>query len=191
MVTKRMIYDWLDTKEQEAVDLVSEGRQQAREDFLGKLYEKLTIPELAKSLYPKFQELYDTISNWKNTYVYNTPEISNIAYYRENILSSLEKVVEEKEESTRLAIIRLFDVKTNNCKELVQYDRTYENCKDSIHRNYASLRGNIKLLKNAKEAVEYMKSLGINVSDLESLDVPTTCTALSTNIDTKYLFISK
>ena len=84
-------------------------------------------------------------------------------------------------------------------KAMIDYDisdETPENQKmrdkirtmrNKIHRNYDNLILNVKNMKNAKLACEYLKEIGFDVSDIEVKEEM--CTSLAANIDTTYLFI--
>ena len=56
-----------------------------------------------------------------------------------------------------------------------------------INRNYENLIFNVKNMKNAKLACEYLKEVGFDVSNIEVKEK--VCTSLAANIDTTYLFI--
>lgn len=57
---------------------------------------------------------------------------------------------------------------------------------DEIRRNYENLIINVKSLKSAKLACEYLESLGFDISKVSEKEE---CTALAVDVDTRYLFV--
>ena len=55
--------------------------------------------------------------------------------------------------------------------------------------NYRNVIANVSNMKNAKLAMEYLKSLGFDLSDLVKADENPVTTALSVEVDTRFLFI--
>lgn len=58
-----------------------------------------------------------------------------------------------------------------------------------ITDNYRNVIANVSNMKNAKLAMEYLKSLGFDLSDLVKADENPVTTALSVEVDTRFLFI--
>ena len=72
-----------------------------------------------------------------------------------------------------------------NDSELVTLKRARRDKEDEIHREYLNVFNNAMLIKPAKR-VEYLKSLGFEVEELQGV----TCTAVAVPIDKNNLFIS-
>lgn len=58
-----------------------------------------------------------------------------------------------------------------------------------ITDNYRNVIAYVSNMKNAKLAMEYLKSLGFDLSDLVKADENPVTTALSVEVDTRFLFI--
>lgn len=58
-----------------------------------------------------------------------------------------------------------------------------------ITDNYRNVIANVNNMKNAKLAMEYLKNLGFDLSDLVKADENPVTTALSVEVDTRFLFI--
>lgn len=58
-----------------------------------------------------------------------------------------------------------------------------------ITDNYRNVIANVSNMKNAKLAMEYLKNLGFDLSDLVKADENPVTTALSVEVDTRFLFI--
>lgn len=58
-----------------------------------------------------------------------------------------------------------------------------------ITDNYRNVIANVSNMKNAKLAMEYLKNLGFDLSELVKADENPVTTALSVEVDTRFLFI--
>ena len=58
-----------------------------------------------------------------------------------------------------------------------------------IEKNYTNVIANVESMKNAKTAVEYLEKLGFDLSALIEADNHPVTTALTVEVDTKFLFI--
>lgn len=58
-----------------------------------------------------------------------------------------------------------------------------------IEKNYINVIANVESMKNAKTAVEYLEKLGFDLSALIEADNHPVTTALTVEVDTKFLFI--
>ena len=58
-----------------------------------------------------------------------------------------------------------------------------------IKKNYTNVIANVESMKNAKTAVEYLEKLGFDLSALIEADNHPVTTALTVEVDTKFLFI--
>lgn len=58
-----------------------------------------------------------------------------------------------------------------------------------IEKNYTNVIANVESMKNAKAAVEYLEKLGFDLSALIEADNHPVTTALTVEVDTKFLFI--
>lgn len=71
-------------------------------------------------------------------------------------------------------------------KEGHNYDETTVG---EIEKNYINVIANVESMKNAKTAVEYLEKLGFDLSALIEADNHPVTTALTVEVDTKFLFI--
>lgn len=65
----------------------------------------------------------------------------------------------------------------------------YNDLTANIKKNYQNVIATVQSLKNVKEAVEYLTTLGFDLSELGKAPEPVT--ALAVQIDTSYLFLKK
>lgn len=74
-------------------------------------------------------------------------------------------------------------------KALAEVETQSEKALKGITDNYRNVIANVSNMKNAKLAMEYLKSLGFDLSDLVKADENPVTTALSVEVDTRFLFI--
>ena len=89
-------------------------------------------------------------------------------------------------EEMRSSIVKDF---TDNSETLSNLKSKREDTMREVNKNYINVIANVKNIKNAKAAVEYLKELGFDLSVLLNADSNPVSTALSVEVDTKYLFI--
>lgn len=71
-----------------------------------------------------------------------------------------------------------------NLRQAKKNDTIYE-----INKNYAILSANVSSMKNAKCGVEYLQKLCFDLTDLLAADEKPVTQALTTKVNTNYLFI--
>lgn len=105
------------------------------------------------------------------------------AYFaqRETKLSDL-----SDKENIRMYIMKDF---TDGTDALRQLKAKRSETLREIEKNYTNVIANVESMKNAKTAVEYLEKLGFDLSALIEADNHPVTTALTVEVDTKFLFI--
>lgn len=89
-------------------------------------------------------------------------------------------------ENIRMYIMRDF---TDGTDALRQLKAKRSETLREIEKNYINVIANVESMKNAKTAVEYLEKLGFDLSALIEADNHPVTTALTVEVDTKFLFI--
>lgn len=89
-------------------------------------------------------------------------------------------------ENIRMYIMKDFTDGTDTLRQLKA--KRSETLRE-IEKNYTNVIANVESMKNAKTAVEYLEKLGFDLSALIEADNHPVTTALTVEVDTKFLFI--
>jgi hypothetical protein len=185
-MTKREINAWLDMKEQDAYDKVCDASTKAKRDYRDQLSERLGVNEVAQKIFPLLDEATDILNYWKTKNIVSTEEKILPSNSYSNLTSRLYEITEDGLKGIIKYVECEFYISQD--KDYDRIDAKFKDLKDQITANYMNLKANIRMAKNAQVALDYLKSLKIDVSELEKMS-ETPCTALSVEVNTKYLFI--
>ena len=108
----------------------------------------------------------------------NKADIEGLSAFVETDLSD--------KESIRMFIMKDFTDGTDTLRQLKA--KRSETLRE-IEKNYTNVIANVESMKNAKTAVEYLEKLGFDLSALIEADNHPVTTALTVEVDTKFLFI--
>ena len=179
-MTKREIIKWLEQKHEEAVRVNTQKYNQLTSDYELKRKADCGFDNAVDSVTRSLDSIVAFIEKWYND-VANKGEYGVTQNYYGNVLVEANKL----RGKVQCGFERLF---ADNDKKLgaIQEERRKAQC--LIDKNYTVVIENVRSITSAKEAVEYLKTLGFNTSEL---DAPTKnlCTAIATPVDTQWLFV--
>ena len=161
-MTKRQIIKWLESQSEKALAEVETQSEKALNTYYAERTESLK--EKVKAEYPGV----DTLCGYYGSISYKLANMSSQAEIRSCLLKEFE--------DGRTEIRKGIKARKN---EMIK----------GITDNYRNVIANVSNMKNAKLAMEYLKNLGFDLSELVKADENPVTTALSVEVDTRFLFI--
>ena len=182
-MTKRDIIKFLERKKQEKIDAVWSEYSKSREQLLQVTYSKLELPDLAGKMQPLLEQAYQLWNSWKTEHEnYEGLTFNNSFYSLPDMLNSCTS----SESATFKKLVN--DHISMNTKELTALrDESHAQTK-SVSSTFNTVFATVHQMKTAKQAAEYLKELGFDLSELESPEKQVE-TALMVPVDTRFLFV--
>lgn len=144
------------------------------------IYDKFHLETISKDIADKVNDALVLLENWRNQHdgaVKNCDGYYGSMNYELHEFNSAENV----ENALRRHHI---NVTSNKLERLKAAQKEAEK---KTFQAYDTVIENIKALPTVKAALEYLKTLGFDITD----DIPKECTAISKPVDTNYLFINQ
>lgn len=182
-MTKRQLVKWLEAKQSDAKAEVEIQYATAEKAYFAQRDEALKINETVDEVFRLISEA-DTVANrWKE----NLEKVEGIDTTRGWYTSLTTKLSDlSDKENIRMYIMKDF---TDDTDALRQLKAKRSETLREIEKNYTNVIANVESMKNAKTAVEYLEKLGFDLSALIEADNHPVTTALTVEVDTKFLFI--
>lgn len=181
-MTKTMLNKWLEQKEKQAKREVLKQFEEERA-YLARLDETLGVNEITKTVYKNVAAAYNDVAAFRDK-LRDTPDVRVNDGWYDTISRFFGELLDE--DVLRRKIRNEFSDASGFLKKL-EFQR--DNTISEIHKNYAILHANISSMKNAKSGVEYIQKLGFDLTDLLAMDEKPVTQALTTKVNTNYLFI--
>ncbi len=180
-MTKVQLLKWLDGKQREALAGVKEQYRAAQERLLAMKIEKSGYPELAASVLPLLQEVFDKLEAIHKDH----EDLIGPGYFSYGELPYALHYIfcgnTPPEDRLMAQVIRSTQMDKN-------LENQYETLGRKVKRTYETVAGNVRGMANAKQAAEYLKGLGFDLSRLET-DAQAPTTALAAPVDRSYLLL--
>lgn len=180
-MTKVQLLKWLDGKQRSAVAEVGEQYRAAKEQLLAMKIEKSGYPELAASVLPLLQEVFDKLEAIHKDH----EDLIGPSYYSYGELPHTLRFIfcgnTSPEDRLMAQVIRSTQMDKN-------LENQYETLGRKVKKTYETVAGNVRGMANAKQAAEYLKGLGFDLSKLET-DAQAPTTALAAPVDRSYLLL--
>ena len=180
-MTKVQLLKWLEGKQRSAVAEVGEQYRAAKERLLAMKIEKSGYPELAASVLPHLQEVYDKLEAiHKHQEDLIGPDYfsyGELPYALRHIFFSNTQPID----CLMAQVIRDTQMDKN-------LHNQYETLERKVKRTYETVARNVRGMANGKQAAEYLKGLGFDLSKLET-DAQAPTTALAVPVDRSYLLL--
>lgn len=179
-MTKRELVKWLEDKRREALRNLSDQYQEAVKTHDAALYKTIGLDEVSRSIEGHLSAAYEVYTKWAN----HNEDYIRVRHSGFSVGGMLEMILNYNGGVfKRMADGDIEDLMPEQERLLDEKNRIY----DEIERNYENLIINVKSLKSAKLACEYLESLGFDISKVSKKEE---CTALTVDVDTRYLFVS-
>lgn len=182
-MTKRQLVKWLEAKQSDAKAEVKIQYATAEKAYFAQRDEALKINETVDEVFRLISEA-DTVANrWKEA-LEKVEGIDTTCGWYTSLTTKLSDLSDK--ENIRMYIMKDFTDGTDALRQLkAKRSKTLR----EIEKNYINVIANVESMKNAKTAVEYLEKLGFDLSALIEADNHPVTTALTVEVDTKFLFI--
>ena len=155
----------------------------AHDEYIMRRNQTIKLDETLDKVYSLLSKADDLMESWKSD-ISDNPGITVTSGYYGSLSRKIHAMCNMEE--MRSSIVKDF---TDNSETLSNLKSKREDTMREVNKNYINVIANVKNIKNAKAAVEYLKELGFDLSALLNADANPVSTALSVEVDTKYLFI--
>lgn len=173
---------YIELKEGHNYDETTVG-EMAEKAYFAQRDEALKINETVDEVFRLISEA-DTVANrWKEA-LEKVEGIDTTCGWYTSLTTKLSDLSDK--ENIRMYIMKDF---TDGTDALRQLKAKRSETLHEIEKNYINVIANVESMKNAKTAVEYLEKLGFDLSALIEADNHPVTTALTVEVDTKFLFI--
>lgn len=183
-MTKKQLLKWLDRQKSVALSKVSAEEANAKEALKAWKLAETQFDELIAEIGPKINEVYDRMAEWHEKYKdICGPERAwggGLRYHLTSFVSSSRPLAEVLKDTE-------FTETKHNAELRTRYQKMYS----EVERTYANVAANLGGLANAKLGMEYLESLGFDLSELKAEEERPVETALAVPINTQFLLLSK
>lgn len=182
-MTKRQLVKWLEAKQSAAKVEVETQYATAEKTYFAQRDVALKINETVDEVFRLISEADTVVSRWKKALV-KVKGIDITRGWYSSLATQLSDLSDK--ENIRMYIMKDF---TDNTEVLNQLKVRRSETLREIEKNYANVIANVESMKNAKTVAEYLEKLGFDLSALIEADNHPVTTALTVEVDTKFLFI--
>lgn len=182
-MTKTMLVKWLECKRDSALSDVQKQFKQAMADYIEQRDEKINLKQTAAQISELISKADDICEEW----IENATRTKGII--RQDVYDSLKHklgYILTPKDVERALLYHIYD----ESDELETMKRREREIKVGINQNFQNVIQNVKSLKDAKTAIEYLKELGFDLTDLMEKE-KNPSTSLAAPVDTKFLFIGR
>lgn len=189
-MTKRQIIKWLESQSEKALAEVETQSEKALNTYYAERNEKNVSTNLdnittATAISALMQQAYSLTESFKEKVKAEYPGVDTLCGYYGSISYKLANMSSQAE--IRSCLLKEFEDGRTEIRKGIKA-RKNEMIK-GITDNYRNVIANVSNMKNAKLAMEYLKNLGFDLSELVKADENPVTTALSVEVDTRFLFI--
>lgn len=183
-MTKKELLKWVEHQEEKVLNDLDKKRGEALDTCVEKIMEEIGLDDIAAKIQKKFNEIGEMLSKWQaglEESIVMAPEYYNTTH--DKIRCFVNGPIATKQ------MILLRDVRIKESKAYKVIAKKYDELRENIRHEYRTLYTNVQGLKNAALGMEYLESLGFDLTKLREADAKPVTTALSVPINTDYLFI--
>ena len=173
-MTKRQIIKWLESQSEKALAEVETQSEKALNTYYAERNEKIGLDATATAISALMQQAYSLTESFKEKVKVEYPGVDTLCGYYGSISYKLANMSSQAE--IRSCLLKEFEDGRTEIRK-------------GITDNYRNVIANVSNMKNAKLAMEYLKNLGFDLSELVKADENPVTTALSVEVDTRFLFI--
>lgn len=180
-MTKAQIIKWVERKKQDALLKIGQCEKDEKAEYRDSLFAKHGVTLTAANVQRLLIEALNLWDGLKED-LHSTDEgirLRSCCYSLDHRVRSFVT----SENATLDQVITCLNIDT---PDISRIEKKYSDKRERVIQNYNSLIGNVRSLKNAKAGLEYIRSLGLNVSELEKLDAQQ-CTAVMAPVDIKFI----
>ena len=175
----------LESQSEKALAEVETQSEKALNTYYAERNEKIGLDATATAISALMQQAYSLTESFKEKVKAEYPGVDTLCGYYGSISYKLANMSSQAE--IRSCLLKEFEDGRTEIRKGIKA-RKNEMIK-GITDNYRNVIANVSNMKNAKLAMEYLKNLGFDLSELVKADENPVTTALSVEVDTRFLFI--
>lgn len=160
-MTKSLIIKWLESTKKDQIDSINAAKQQAKKE----LFEQQIKPFMP--LIEKIVPALLAAEKLEDALISNAREAGYNFYANFRVTSNLSENTRTIAKYKKIAIhYILHNSKGGDNKALDKLLSQYENAANEVNENYIALVSNVRICKSAKDAIDYLTSLRLDLTDL-------------------------
>lgn len=185
-MTKKDLIKRVEAQRESVVSEVEDKKYEALVSYKEKIIEEIGLGEVASEIQKKFNEIDDKLRSWKAGL---DPDITVGDEYWGTMTRDILPYISEPDSTKRNILTN--DLRISDSKAYQKIRKKFDKTRDNVNREYTNVIANVQALKNAKLGVEYLESLGFDLTKLKEADAKPLTTALSVPINAEYLFFGR
>ena len=183
-MNKRMIVNWLKDEQARALDAVKAQAKLNQEQAYKDIWETVGLPDAAQRLQTAIDEFQHLAQEFEKT----LDAVEGVTLRQYHQLSGQVYCLTNSADSVRKFIVEgMIDPERSPVFQRIQKQR--RELEAGVIANYTAAIENVKIMKDAKAAMDYLAGLGFDLTSLKKLDEPQQTTAVALPVDTRYLFV--
>lgn len=183
-MTKKELLKWVEQRKNEVCSELNEKRKEALNLCAEKITKEIGIDNIASELQKKFDEIENALTTWEDGLEKDI--VMNREYWG-TVHEKIRSFINGPEATKNMLLC--YDIRIRESKSYKIINKKYDELERNVKHEYSVVGANVQGLKNAKLGVEYLESLGFDLTELKEADAKPVTTALSVPINTDYLFI--
>lgn len=183
-MTKKILLKWLDSKQSEAIGAVEQQRAAAKAALNEWKYKTSGFEALVAEICPAINAIYDRVAAWHEEH--NAITGPNSGWYGsiQQVLAPLAGTPEHLSDYLRRREFTTVDKDR-------EFETRFNSLRAEVEKTYKNVAININRLPSAKHGIEYLESLGFDLSELKTSEEKPVETALAVPINTQFLLIKE
>lgn len=181
-MTKKILLKWLEEQKVKALAQVGTQENAAKATLLAEKCKRSKFDEFAAYILPRATEILDRLESWHKENRADVGETyatyGNLYYCLKSLLVSNTPAIEK---------LRASEIKATQLDR--DLEKRFSNIRHEVEKTYDNVALNVNALANAKLGLEYLTSLGFDMSTLVA-EQENSVTALAVPINTSFLLIT-
>lgn len=183
-MTKKLLLKWLDQQKEKALATVIANEAAAKEALLAEKTRACGLEALAAEIEPKLSAVYDAVAAWHKEH---EAILGRECAQYNSVRSRLAPLIDTSR--PLLKVMQTYEFARTQADEDLK--RKFAELQREVERTYNNVSKNAEGLANAKLGMEYLQSLGFDLTTLLALDEKPMETALACPINVSYLLLPK
>ena len=183
-MTKKQLLTWIEQQEKKVCDELDKKRDEALEACTEKIKEDSNLDDIADKIQAKFNEIETMLSEWQAGLEKDI--ICSREWYG-NMHARIYPYINSPVATKKMMLTN--DLRLHNSRAHQAVINSYREIEKNVKHEYTSVHVNAQNLKNAALIVEYLESLGFDLTELKEADAKPVTTALAVPINTDFLFL--
>ena len=183
-MTKKELLKWVERQEEKVLDDLDKKRSEALDAYTEKFKKEIGLDNVASEIQKKFNEIENTLLSWQANL---EKDIIIPPEYYNSIHSKINPFINGPIATNQMLLCSAIRIKESKGYKIIA--KKYDELRQRVRHEYSTIHANVEGLKTAILGVEYLESLGFDLTKLKEACAKPVTTALAVPVNTDYLFI--